>query len=190
MSLLGVKKKSLGLITPPSGRLLKSLPLSFANKSNLSGKRSGYADLNLTSMVDMMTILVIFLIQFFSTTGELTPPSPRTKLPLSPNYQKFIQDVPTVGINRDGLYFKNVKYIDYSELESKSSSHPSEWIIEQFKKDLCIDRDVEDFMKKNPDGNILFYVDEGVKFAVLKQAMYNAAYCRYTSPAYATKKPS
>lgn len=190
MSLLGVKKKSLGLISPPSGRLLKSLPLSFANKSNLSGKRSSYAELNLTSMVDMMTILVIFLIQFFSTTGELTPPSPRTKLPLSPNYQKFMQDVPTVGINMDGVYFKNVKYIDYRELESNASHHPTEWIIEQFKKDLCFSRDSENILKKNTDGTILFYVDEGVKFAVLKQVMYNAAVCRYTSPAYATKKPS
>ncbi len=47
----------------PIGRL-RSSPLS-------SGKKSGFVSLNLTPMVDMFTILVVFLIQLFKASGEV-----------------------------------------------------------------------------------------------------------------------
>ena len=48
---------------PPIGRLRTS-PLS-------GGKKNGFVTLNLTAMVDMFTILVIFLIQLFKASGEV-----------------------------------------------------------------------------------------------------------------------
>lgn len=59
---------------PPIGRLRTS-PLS-------GGKKNGFVNLNLTAMVDMFTILVIFLIQLFKTTGEVEL-SERIKVPNS-----------------------------------------------------------------------------------------------------------
>jgi len=47
----------------PIGRL-RSSPLS-------GGKKSGFVSLNLTPMVDMFTILVVFLIQLFKASGEV-----------------------------------------------------------------------------------------------------------------------
>jgi biopolymer transport protein ExbD len=48
----------------PIGRL-RSSPLS-------GGKKSIFVSLNLTAMVDMFTILVIFLIQLFTSAGDVT----------------------------------------------------------------------------------------------------------------------
>ena len=48
----------------PIGRL-RSSPLS-------GGKKGMFVSLNLTAMVDMFTILVIFLIQLFTASGEVT----------------------------------------------------------------------------------------------------------------------
>ncbi len=59
---------------PPIGRLRTS-PLS-------GGKKSGFVSLNLTAMVDMFTILVIFLVQIFKATGEVEL-SERIKVPTS-----------------------------------------------------------------------------------------------------------
>ncbi len=59
---------------PPIGRLRTS-PLS-------GGKKNGFVSLNLTAMVDMFTILVIFLIQIFKATGEVEL-SERIKVPQS-----------------------------------------------------------------------------------------------------------
>jgi biopolymer transport protein ExbD len=49
---------------PPIGRLRAS-PLS-------GGKKSGFMELNLTAMVDMFTVIVIFLLQSFSGEGEIS----------------------------------------------------------------------------------------------------------------------
>ncbi len=49
---------------PPIGRL-RSSPLSGG------GKKSMFVSLNLTPMVDMFTILVVFLIQMFKAAGEV-----------------------------------------------------------------------------------------------------------------------
>lgn len=59
---------------PPIGRLRGS-PLS-------GGKKSGFVSLNLTAMVDMFTILVIFLIQLFTSAGQVTL-NDRIKVPKS-----------------------------------------------------------------------------------------------------------
>ncbi len=59
---------------PPIGRL-RSSPLS-------GGKKGMFVSLNLTAMVDMFTILVIFLIQLFTAAGQVTL-NDRIKVPLS-----------------------------------------------------------------------------------------------------------
>lgn len=190
MASIGGKKKTSGLITPPGARLLKNITLKFASKGNLTGKRSGYAELNLTSMVDMMTILVIFLIQFFSTTGELTPPSPNTKLPNSPNYQKFALDVPSIGINSDGIYFRSYKYLSTEDSIALAKEKTPKWLIPNLNNDLCAGRAIEKELHKNPEGSILLYVDENTPYAAVKLAMFNANKCGYINVGYATKKPS
>jgi hypothetical protein len=48
----------------PIGRL-RANPLK-------SGKKSGFTELNLTAMVDMFTVIVIFLLQSFSGEGEVS----------------------------------------------------------------------------------------------------------------------
>lgn len=69
-----------GLLRPPGARLLRFVGLHFARKQKHGGKRSVYAELNLTSMVDMLTILVVFLLQTFSASGELLQSKPGIKI--------------------------------------------------------------------------------------------------------------
>lgn len=59
-----------GIITP--GRRPAFAPIGRLRASSLSGgKKSGFVSLNLTPMVDMFTILVVFLIQLFKASGEV-----------------------------------------------------------------------------------------------------------------------
>src|SRR5256714_9254962 len=50
-------------------------------KKFLRGKKQGYATLMLTSLVDMFTIIVIFLLMNFSANGEVLYMSKDIKLP-------------------------------------------------------------------------------------------------------------
>jgi len=59
-----------GIIIP--GRRPAFAPIGRLRASSLSGgKKSGFVSLNLTPMVDMFTILVVFLIQLFKASGEV-----------------------------------------------------------------------------------------------------------------------
>jgi len=71
----------LPIVTP--GRRPAFPPFSRLRSSPLSGGKKGmFVSLNLTAMVDMFTILVIFLIQLFTAAGQVTL-NDRIKVPLS-----------------------------------------------------------------------------------------------------------
>lgn len=60
----------MSVVTP--GRRPAFAPIGRLRSSPLSGgKKSGFVSLNLTPMVDMFTILVVFLIQLFKASGEV-----------------------------------------------------------------------------------------------------------------------
>ncbi|NQT25508.1 biopolymer transporter ExbD [candidate division KSB1 bacterium] len=58
------------------------------------GSRSGEVKLQLTSMMDMFTILLVFLLKTYSTHGQLINPSQDLTLPISE-----IQHPPEVGLD-------------------------------------------------------------------------------------------
>lgn len=99
------RHRDYGLLRPPGPRLLRSLALHFVNRHAHGGKRSIYAELNLTSMVDMLTILVVFLLQTFSASGELFAHNANVKLPISNNYVEISQ-MPLVVVSHEGVAFK------------------------------------------------------------------------------------
>jgi biopolymer transport protein ExbD len=74
----------------PIGRL-RSSPLS-------GGKKSIFVSLNLTAMVDMFTILVIFLIQMFTAAGEVQL-NDKVKVPKSA-YGEKLEEPGTVVLMR------------------------------------------------------------------------------------------
>lgn len=79
---------------PPIGRLRTS-PLS-------GGKKSGFVSLNLTAMVDMFTILVIFLIQLFTASGQVTM-NDRVKVPSSVAGSPLEDPGTVIMVNNEGL---------------------------------------------------------------------------------------
>lgn len=86
----------------PIGRLRTS-PLS-------GGKKSGFVVLNLTAMVDMFTILVIFLIQLFKASGEVEL-SDRIKVPHSTAGEPLEGGGTVVQVLTDGtLYLDNKSF--------------------------------------------------------------------------------
>ena len=73
-----------GLIKQAGPRLRKFIPLKFITKHGM-GRKSSYAELNLTSMVDMLNLLVVFLLQTFFASGELLTVSKNVTLPAAMN---------------------------------------------------------------------------------------------------------
>lgn len=79
----------------------------------------GRVSLNLTSMMDMFTIILVFLLKTYSTEGQLIQPSQNLTLPSS-----TIENPPEVAldvtISREWILVNNEPVIQTSEVEAQN----------------------------------------------------------------------
>jgi len=85
-------------IHEPGRRLMHFVPLKFVQKRVTGGGgRSVAAGLNLTSMIDFLVTIVVFLLASFSASGEI-PVDKNVKLPKAENTIDMV-DAPMLSIN-------------------------------------------------------------------------------------------
>lgn len=86
------------LISPPGYHLHPKYDLHYLRKRRHHSDESDFNDsLNLTAMIDMFSILVIFLIMNFSSTGEIFFISKNIKLPEA-SHARPIDNAPLISI--------------------------------------------------------------------------------------------
>jgi biopolymer transport protein ExbD len=100
------------LIQPPGYHLHPKYDLHFL-RHKLYGGPKGHdeADLPLTSMVDMMSILVVFLLMNFSSTGEVFFLSKGVKIP-DAKHGRLMESLPLISILKDGVTLDSEKIGD------------------------------------------------------------------------------
>jgi biopolymer transport protein ExbD len=179
--------KHKGLINKPGPRLGHSVPLKFVQKGS-HGKKSGYAELNLTSMVDMLTILVVFLLQTFSASGELLVVSKNIVLPEASNF-KDLERAPVIGVSKDSVTLDGVPVADASELNKENTV---DWKITDLhdrmvtlKNNYKLLHPTEDFK-----GSVIVQADKNVDFKVVKKIMYTCAVAGYSNVNFAVNEKS
>src|SRR2546423_5419419 len=94
----------MAIVTPgkrPCERIARSKVLG---KKFIRGKRGVYAALTLTSLVDVMTIIVIFLLMTFSANGEVLYMSKDIKLPAA-YHGAQLDRAPVISISPDAVTF-------------------------------------------------------------------------------------
>src|SRR5918912_953466 len=84
------------------------------------GRRATNAELNVVPMVDMMTMLVIFLLQQFSATGEVLYMQKDIRLPDARHGQQ-IDVAPVVAISSAQVVVSGQKVADVSEVEKEQA---------------------------------------------------------------------
>lgn len=86
------------MIHEPGRRLMHFVPLKFVQKRvGGGGHRNVSAPLNLTSMIDFLVTIVVFLLMSFSASGEI-PMDKNVKLPKAENTIDMV-DAPMISIN-------------------------------------------------------------------------------------------
>src|SRR3954451_2498034 len=104
------------IVTPgkrPGERLQKSR--IFGKKGGFAKKRSGYSSLNLTPMVDMFTIIVIYLLQNFSTDGDILFMSKDIQLP-SITSKLTLERAPVVSVSAESISVDGARVVDVVDL--------------------------------------------------------------------------
>jgi len=156
----------------------------FAKSKVLGGKmekghRSTNAELNVVPMVDMMTMLVIFLLQQFSSTGEVLYMQKDIKLPTAQHGQ-MIELAPVVAISAKEVVVTGVKVADITELDSDSGYLN----IPALEERLRDEKKRWDFIhqadpNKKWDGMVNIQADQAVPFRIVKRVMFSAGVAGY-----------
>ena len=113
------------IISPPGYHLEPKYDLHFVRRRRQKGQKKYFNDsLNLTAMIDMFSILVIFLIMNFSSTGEIFFISKDIKLPDAAHAQP-IDNAPLISIAGNTITLESEKMGENSiYLEEKDTHLP------------------------------------------------------------------
>ena len=153
--------------------------------------RSTNTELNVVPMVDIMTLLVIFLLQQFSATGEVLYMQKDIKLP-DARHGQAIEPAPVVAISGEHLVVSGTKVADLAQIERDPFL-----AIPALEERLRDERKRWEFVHQNdPDrdrawrGEVNVQADEKVPFKLVKRVMYSAAQAGYPNVNFATLERS
>jgi biopolymer transport protein ExbD len=169
-------------IQVPGKRYGKRLQKSKVFGGGGHGKKSIYADLLITPLVDMFVIIVLFLIANFSATGEVLMMTKDIELPEAVNVQE-VQMVPVVMVSKDQVMVSGAvvarvedlardEYLNIPQLEEK---------LREMKKQY---EDLHAMAKDDANGfkgdvNIQGHKD--VPFKVIKRVMFSCTTAGYNN---------
>ena len=181
------KGKIHGLIEKPGPHLGHDVPLKFVQKG-AHGKKTGYAELNLTSMVDMLTILVVFLLQTFSASGELLTVSKNIVLPEATNF-KDLERAEVIGISKESVTLGGAPVADANELNRENTV---DWKITQLHDQLVQLKNNYKLLHPSEEfpGTVIVQADKGVDFKVVKKVLYTCGVAGYKNVNFAVNQRS
>lgn len=170
-------------IKSPGSRIGSSVHLKSLKVGTKAGaKRSLLVSLNLTPMIDMFTILVVFLLITFSATGEILFQQSDIKIPKAYK-SKPLERVPIIGISNAVILFEGQMVMPTAGVSEKNfadlSLPPLAKILreaqEAYRRAHPMPSDSEGLKKWLEDSKqIIIQADEGVKFEVVRLVMTTA----------------
>ncbi len=172
-----------GMIKVPGPRLRRFVPLRFV-RARGHGRKSVYAELNLTAMVDMLTILVVFLLQMFSASGELSVQR-NLVLPDARNFAE-LQSAEVIAINNQAVTFHDT-VVDLADLAKDDNSDwkivPVHDLLIQIKNNWALLHPGEAFNEM-----LIVQADKGVDFKVLKKLLYTCGLAGWSNVNFAVRQ--
>ncbi len=148
--------------------------MSRRNRFSVPLKRNQSFALNITSMTDMFTILLVFLLQTYSTSevnldavnGVRLPQSASEKNPI--NGVKLSVSATELKFDKKLLASLNANSFDQASIDPNDSN---------FIKPLF--DELQNFNKENEKlaktGNVLLQADEALPYSVIRKVMYTAS---------------
>jgi biopolymer transport protein ExbD len=175
----------------PGSRLLSSVPFRFLGGKKNEGRKQVNAYLNLTAMVDMMTMLVVFLLSTFSATGELLMSQKGVELPAALN-DKELERAPIITISRDQISFEGE---NVGNPKSIMEDQSTEWKLPELFDRLQLkkfnfekDETLNEESKRKLRGLLVLQADRTVDTKVLNRVMKTAYAAEYTEVMFAITK--
>lgn len=168
----------------PGKQLVKNVPLAFIRKiASGHGRANVVADLNVTPMVDMLTMLVIFLLLTFSASGEILTITKDITLPKAFNAVE-LERAPIIAISKAKIAFEGAFVMDAIDI---TNERYNDFVLPPLKERLERNRDQWKLTHpdKSFDGQVIIQSDNSVNFVVIKMIMMTCAQAEYSSMNFA-----
>jgi biopolymer transport protein ExbD len=169
-------------IHEPGRRLMHHIPLKFVKKRVAGhGGRGVNAGLSLTSMIDFLIVVVVFLLMTFSASGE-TPPAKGVTLPQAENTLDMI-DAPMVAVTGsgqilvDGAPSGNTRNIEDSKRVQRIDELFN--LLKQKRENWKAVKPGKDF-----PGVVVLQIDQNVQAVVVKSVFQTAAFAGYPNVSF------
>jgi biopolymer transport protein ExbD len=156
----------------------------FEKSKILGGKMGGghkatNADINVVPMVDMMTMLVIFLLNQFSSTGEVLYMQKDIKLPEA-RHGQMIEIAPVIAVSGQQIVITGQKVADVADLD-RDSGYLNIPALEERLRD---EKKRWEFIHQSDsttkwDGTVNIQADSKVPFRIVKRVMYSCGVAGY-----------
>lgn len=164
-----------------------------AGKHGGHGKKTTFASLQLTPMIDMFIVVLIFLLMTFSAEGQILAVSPDIKLPFAEKVDKLSR-APIVAIS----YPENdptggVITLDGHEISTAQElleDNSPDWKIGKLTDKLEVSK--QNWKMTNPDkqfpGEVIVQADQNVDFKIIKKVMYSCGLAGYANVHFAVSQ--
>ena len=161
----------MAIVTPgkrPSPRVQNSVVLG---KKMAHGRKVGYSELMLTSLVDMFMIIVIFLLQNFSASGDILYMSKDIKLPYAVHGVE-LERAPVIAVSGDAVTLDGKQVAATEDLAKGDVLNVPE-LEDALREEK---RKFEFINANNPDkvfrGMVNVQADQRIQFKVIKRVMF------------------
>jgi biopolymer transport protein ExbD len=167
-------------------RLGRAIPLKqVAAKISGSGRRGVFTDLNLTPMVDMFTIIVVFLLQVFSASGELLYVQKEITVPDVNNWRE-LGISPLIAVGPETITLDGFEVARPADL---AAAPDTEWDIPALEEKLNEAKAM--FKVVHPgetfNGEVIIQADKAVDFKILRRVLFACAKAEYMTVHFAVR---
>jgi len=140
----------------------------------------------ITSMVDMFVIILVFLLKSYSTSPVEVAPSKDMMLPMSASYDDPV-DVIKMAVTKKGIFVENKKVADLDEkgnlAKGDLDTSDPQFIGALFKELDAQAQKTKNIAKVNDtvefDGRVLLQADKDLPYALLQKVMYTSMLAGY-----------
>ncbi len=153
-------------------------------------KRSTQISLKLTSMIDMFTILLVFLLKSYSAEGQIMSVAPDLKLPES-TAQKAPQTVSIIAVTHDLLLLDGYEVAKVNDI-MRSNQNLIPLLLKELKKKRDLSERLGDISSSAGigfTGKISIQGDRELPYLVIKKIMFTCGKIGFNDIMLAVTKP-
>lgn len=136
----------------------------------------GKEELNLTSMMDMMTIILLFLLKTYSTTGQIMTPSEDLKLPYSFSAETPSKEL-SVAVTRHAILVGSDQIMNLDDIPQEENLIPP--LFARLSSMAQEAKNDEVQFGKPFSHEVIIQADEDTPFQVLVKVLYTCGQSEY-----------